>query len=502
MFMGKKAKKWQMPSAYTILFFLIILVAILTWIIPAGEYATTKAGNIVAGTYKARASSPQGIWDVFLAPINGMVGTSETEGSISVSLFILVIGGFLGVVNKTRALDDGISATVKKYSGKEKALIPILMVLFAIGGSAYGMGEETIAFYPILIPVMIGVGYDSITAISIALIGTQVGCLASTVNPFATGVASQTLGISPGDGLIQRLILLVIVTVISIVYVMRYADKIKKDPSQSYVFDRRQKDLEEFSMPERSIDDKLSTRQKAVLWLFGLTFLVMIVSLIPWSSLNEHWTFFDSFTKWLTNIPFLGALIGKDLAPLGTWYFTEITTLFFMMSVVVMFVFRMKESEFIDAFLGGMNDFLSVAIIVAVARGIQVVMNNGYITATVLHAGETGLQSLSAGVFIVLTYIFYIPMSFLIPSTSGLAAATMGIMGPLGKFSGVDGSLVITAYQAASGWVNLITPTSGVVMGALAIGHVDIIKWFKYMWKLMAILFVVVAVFLVICAII
>lgn len=167
-----------------------------------------------------------------------------------------------------------------------------------------------------------------------------------------------------------------------------------------------------------------------------------------------------------------------------------------------MFVFRMKESEFIDAFLGGMNDFLSVAIIVAVARGIQVVMNNGYITATVLHAGETGLQSLSAGVFIVLTYIFYIPMSFLIPSTSGLAAATMGIMGPLGKFSGVDGSLVITAYQAASGWVNLVTPTSGVVMGALAIGHVDILKWFKYMWKLMAILFVVVAVFLVICAII
>jgi Predicted membrane protein len=126
---------------------------------------------------------------------------------------------------------------------------------------------------------MIGVGYDSITAISIALIGTQVGCLASTVNPFATGVASQTLGISPGDGLIERLILLVIVTTISIIYVMRYADKIKKDPSQSYVFDRRQKDLEEFSMPERDIDEKLSTRQKAVLWLFGLTFLVMIVSL-------------------------------------------------------------------------------------------------------------------------------------------------------------------------------------------------------------------------------
>ncbi|WP_338233103.1 YfcC family protein [Companilactobacillus muriivasis] len=496
--MEKKAKKWQMPSAYTILFFLIIVVAILTWIIPAGEYATTKAGNIIAGTYKARTSSPQGIWDVFLAPINGMVGTDLTEGSISVSLFILVIGGFLGVVNKTKALDDGISSTVRKYHGKEKALIPILMILFAIGGSTYGMGEETIAFYPILIPVMISVGYDSITAISLALIGSQVGCLASTVNPFATGVASQTINISPGDGLISRFILLIIVTAISIVYVMHYAEKVKKDPSKSVVFERRQEDLEEFNMEDRSVGEKLTKKQKSVLWLFALTFVVMIASLIPWSSLNSSWTFFDSFTKWLTNIPFIGALIGKDLAPLGTWYFTEITTLFFMMSVVIMFVFRMKESDYISAFMGGMTEFISVAIIVAVARGIQVIMNNGYITATVLHAGETGLQNLSAGVFIVLTYIFYIPMSFLIPSTSGLAAATMGIMGPLGKFSGVDGSLVITAYQSASGLVNLITPTSGIVMGALAIGHVDIVKWWKYMWKLVAILFVVIAVFLVI----
>jgi Predicted membrane protein len=190
----KKANAFSIHNSI----FSIILVAVLTWIIPAGEYATTKAGNIVAGTYKARASSPQGIWDVFMAPINGMVGTDATEGSISISLFILVIGGFLGVVNKTKALDDGISAVVRKYNNKEKILIPILMTLFAIGGSTYGMGEETIAFYPILIPVMIGIGYDSITAISLALIGSQIGCLASTVNPFATGVASQTINISPG----------------------------------------------------------------------------------------------------------------------------------------------------------------------------------------------------------------------------------------------------------------------------------------------------------------
>ena len=344
--MGKKAKKFEMPSAYTILFFLIILVAVLTWIIPAGQYETTKAGNIIAGTYKARPSSPQGIWDVFLAPINGMVGTKDTTGSISISLFILVIGGFLGVINKTRAFDDGIGATVRKFKGKEKALIPILMILFAIGGSTFGMGEETIAFYPILIPVMISVGYDSITAISLALVGSQVGCLASTVNPFATGVASQTIHISPGNGLISRFILLIIVTGISIAYVMHYADKIKKDPSQSYVFERRQKDLQEFSILDRSVSEKMTKKQINVLILFGLTFVIMISSLIPWSSLNPNWTFFNDFNTWITHVPFLGALLGRDLLPLGTWYFTEITTLFFMMSVIVMFVFHRTISSF------------------------------------------------------------------------------------------------------------------------------------------------------------
>lgn len=500
--MNEKKKKFQMPSSFTILFFLIIAVAVLTWIIPAGEYATNKAGEIIAGTYHSRAANPQGLWDVFMAPIKGMVGTDTADGTISISLFILVIGGFLGVVNKTKALDDGISSTLRKYAGKEKLMIPLLMSLFAIGGSTYGMGEETIAFYPILIAVMISVGFDSLVAISIALIGSQVGVLASTVNPFATGVASQSLNLSPGDGLVPRLILFVITVTISIVYVMRYASKVKQDPSKSMVYNRRETDLAEFSLSSDDAGTEMTGRQKAVLWIFGLTFLLMVIGIVPWSSINEHWTFFDSFTKWLTGIPFLGDFLGRDMAPFGTWYFGEMTMLFLFMAVVVMFVYHMKESTFIDAFLGGMNEFLSVAIVIAVARGIQFIMSDGYITATVLHAGEQGLQHLPAGIFIVLTFFFYIPMSFLIPSTSGLAAATMGIMGPLGKFSGVAPDLIITAYQAAVGWVNVITPTSGIVMGALAIAHVDIVTWLKFTAKLMGILLVVTIGFLVICTLI
>lgn len=266
-------KTFKMPSAYTILFLIIIFVALLTWMIPAGQYSTDKAGNIIAHTYRAVAANPQGIWDVFSAPIYGMIGNDKTEGAISISLFILVLGGFLGVVNQTRALDDGIASVVEKYKGKEKILIPLLMILFALGGSTYGMAEETIAFYPLLIPVMIAVGFDSLVAVAIVLVGSQVGCLASTVNPFATGVASQTLNISPGDGILSRIVLLVIVVIISILYVYRYASKIEKHPDKSLVFAQREEDLKRFALNNRDeAGTKMTTRQKLVLWLFGITF--------------------------------------------------------------------------------------------------------------------------------------------------------------------------------------------------------------------------------------
>ncbi|MFD1471398.1 YfcC family protein [Companilactobacillus mishanensis] len=494
-------RRWRMPSAFTILFFLLIVVAILTWIIPAGQYETTKAGNVISGTYKSIASNPQGLWNIFEAPVNGMVGTKTTDGAISVSLFILVIGGFLGVTTETRMLDDGIGSIVKKYAGQEKILIPFLMTLFAIGGTTFGMGEETIAFVPILIPIIVSVGYDTITAVSISLIGSQIGCMASTVNPFATGVASETIHISPGDGIFPRLIFLVLTLIISVIFVMHYASKVKNDPSKSYVFARRQKNLEEFGNRSEKIADKLTGRQKAVLVVFILTFVVMITSLIPWTSLNKNLTFFEHLNHSITHTPFLGAFVGKSLIPLGNWYFTEITTLFIIGSILIMFIFHMREVDFISSFLTGMQDFISVAMIVAVARGVQVIMNDGNITATVLHAGEIGLHGLSSSIFIILTYIFYIPMSFLIPSSSGCAAATMGIMGPLGRFSGVSGSLVVTAFQSASGFVNLITPTSAIVMGSLAVGHISIVTWVKYIWKLLAILFVFTCVFLAVCSI-
>lgn len=489
--MSEKAKKgFKMPSSYTVLMIIIAIMAVLTWIIPAGQYDADKSGNLITGTYKTVAQNPQGIWDVLMAPIRAMLGKEPTSAAIDVAFFILMVGGFLGVVNETGALDVGIASIVKKYKGREKMLILVLMPLFALGGSTYGMGEETMAFYPLLVPVMMAVGFDSLTAVAIILLGSQIGCLASTLNPFATGIASATAGVGTGDGIVLRLIFFVVMTVLGTYFVYRYADKIQKDPSKSLVYSHREEDLKHFNVDAvASVESTLSKKQKQVLVFFVLTFVLMILSFIPWTDLNVH--VFENFNKWLIGIPVLGKIVGTSTQALGTWYFPEGAMLFMVMGIIIGFVYRMKESRFITVFINGAADLLSVALIVAVARGIQVIMNDGMITATILHWGEVGLKGLSSQVFIVLTYIFYLPMSFLIPSTSGLASATMGIMAPLGKFVNVPASLIITAYQSASGLLNLVTPTSGIVMGALALGRIDLGTWWKFVAKLVAGIFVV-----------
>lgn len=486
---SQKKKRFSMPSSYTVLFLIILVIAILTWFVPAGEYQVDEAGNILSGSYQVTEQNPQGLWDVFMAPVKGMIGTETTPGAIEVSLFIIVVGGFLGVVNRTGALDTGIAQVVKNYKGKEKLLIPILMFIFALGGTTYGMAEETMAFYPLIIPVMVAVGFDTLVAISVVLLGSGVGVLGSTVNPFATGVASQALGISPGEGILWRLIFFFAMYAIATIFVYRYAVKVQKDPSQSLVYKDYKENQKKFAVAD--IKEVMSAKQKVVMVLFGLAFFIMILGLVPWSTLNENWTFFETMNQWLMDLPIIGTVLGQQLVPLGSWYFMEITMLFFLMAVIIGLYYRIPEGEIVSTFIEGARDLLGVALVVALARGIQVVMNEGMITATILHIGEQNLSNLSPVLFSILTYVFYIPMSFLIPSTSGLAAATMGIMGPLGGFADVPEHVVITAYQAASGIINLVTPTSGVVMGALAIAGIELTTWWKFTAKLIGIIFIV-----------
>ena len=458
-------KKFKMPTAYTILFCIIIVMAVLTWVIPPGEYdykESESGKEPISGTYHNVKPNQQGIADVILSPFEGFYS------AVDIALFILMVGGFLGVVMKTGAIDAGISNVIRILNGREKWMIPILMCLFGLGGTTFGMAEETIAFYPLLLPVFIAAGYDAIAAVSVVLIGAGVGVLASTVNPFATGIAAGFAGISLGNGIAVRVIQLIILIVISIVFVMRYAERVRKDHTKSYVADMYEENKEQFSFNDKSDENlKLTGKRKVTLTIFAAVFLVMIYSVIPFEDMG------------ITAIPTLG------------WWFKELSALFFTGAVIIGLFYRLSEGELIGGFVSGAADLLGVAFIIGVSRGITVIMNSGLITDTILYWGEKSLSGVGSVLFIALSYLFYIPLSFLIPSTSGLATLSMPIMAPLADFAGVGRDLVITAFQSASGIVNLLTPTSAVVMGGLAIGKVPYDRWLKYIWKLILIILVV-----------
>ncbi len=452
--------KFKMPSAYTILFTIIIIVAVMTWFVPAGEYQM-EDGKPIPGSYHEVESNPQGIFDIIMSPVKGFYD------AVDVALFIIVIGGFLGVTMKSGAIDAGIKAVTESLQGKEKWMIPILMIIFGIGGSTYGMAEETIAFYPLIIPVFIAAGYDTVTAVSVILLGAGMGVLGSTVNPFATGIASGFAKISLGNGIFLRLLILALGEMLAIAFTMRYAKKVKSNPKNSLVYNQREENKEHFlHSGDKNEFPELTGKRKLILAIFALTFAVMIFGVIPFSDIG------------ITAVPTLG------------WWFGELTALFLVSSIILGFVGGMKEKEIVNSFVDGARDLLGVALIVAVSRGITVVMNNGNMSGTVLNYGENLLQGLGSVTFTILTYIFYIPMSFLIPSTSGLATLSMPILAPLGDFANVGRDLVVTAYQSASGIVNLVTPTSGVVMGALAIARLNYGKWVKHVWKFLVVVFV------------
>lgn len=453
-------KEFKFPSAYTILFMIIVFVAILTRIIPAGEYQKQMNEKIgkevpIAGTYHEVESRPQRLKDVILAPIHGFYDPETNEAnSIDVALFILIIGGFLGIVTKTGAIDAGITAAMKKLKGKEIWMIPILMTLFAAGGTVYGMAEETLPFYLLLIPVFIAAGFDALTAVAIILLGAGIGVLGSTINPFATVIASDAAGIPFTEGLGLRFFILVAGLIIGIVFVMRYARRVKRSPSSSVVADMKESNEQHFLKTQEGGEViEFNTRRKIILLAFGLTFIWMVFGV---------------------------AVQG--------WWMAEMSGLFFFSSIVIAVIARMNEKEMTSTFVDGARDLLGVALIIGLARGIVVIMDRGMITGTILHTTETAVRGLSEVVFINVMYGLQTVLSFFVPSSSGLAVLSMPVMAPLADFSHVARHLAVTAYQSANGLINLVSPTFAVVMGGLALGRVPYNKWLKFVWPLLLIL--------------
>jgi uncharacterized ion transporter superfamily protein YfcC len=533
-------QRFRFPTAFTVLFLVLLLVWVAAFFVPAGKYKLDSAGSPIPGTYHelpscsavaaegasaltvpspgetgtapadaqqapgAKVTPEPGVncvdtsftyrfkqlWD---APPNGLYGVEGPNGTVgpweggflygsaAIFLFVLAVGAFITVTMKTEAIQTGIGRLALRFRSSGYVLIAILMTIFAIGGTTYGMWEETLGFFVLLVPLALALHYDRIVAASIIFLGAGAGVIGSTVNPFSTGVASDAAGVSIGEGMGLRIALWIVVVALGIGYVIWYARRVNRDAAKSIVgvSDSDAADA------QKLVGDvpNLTGRQKVVLALFGLTFLTMIYGFIPW---NDLWH--EGFGK---NFP---------LPTFGDFYFPEAATLFLVMAVVIGLIARLGEEGTVSTIVAGAGDFLGAGLIIVLARGITVVMKNAYMTDTILHWMEKGVSGSSSGAFAILAFIVNIPIAFLVPSSSGHAALVMPILAPLADLAGVSKALVVTAFQSASGLVNLVTPTSAVIMGGLALSKVGYDKYLRFVWPYLLAVFIVVCAFLGISA--
>lgn len=450
-------KKFTMPTSYVIIFGVIVLIAILTWFIPDITHATLGM--------------------TLMAPIEGF------QNGVSVILFIFIIGGYLRIVNETRALEIGIGRIVKRMNGKEVLLIPVIMFIISLGGTSYGLSDEALAIYPLLISTMLACGFDSVTATATILCGIISGVSGSTINPFATSVAIDALrdvGIEPNQAIVLGMGTLVWLSsfAISCIYTVRYALKVKKNSANSVLTSaEKELALKSFGKSDaKNQEIEFTSRMRRTLMLFAFSFVVMIVALIPWADYGIH--IFEGWSSFLTGTPF------------GEWYFSELCIWFLILSFVIGYLNGFKEKQIIGLIVAGAGDLLGAALIVGLSRGVSAIMSNTGFDMYLLNAGTNALQGVPSGLFSTLSYIFYSGFTFLIVSTSGLASATIPTMGSLAKSLGFAPELMITIYIAAHHIVGVI-PTSGTVMSALNVSKIEYTSWIKFYGKLFLIISIV-----------
>lgn len=484
-------KKRGMPSSFTILLALLAIVAVITVIVSG-----VSGGAVTA----ARLS------DFCTAPILGFAD------ALPVCLFVMILGGFLGMMTETGALDNGIAVLVQKLKGNEIMLIPVLMFIFSLGGTTYGMCEETVPFYALLAATMMAAGFDPMVGAATVLLGAGCGCLGSTVNPFAVGAAVDALtgvGIQVNQTIIIGLgaVLWLVTTVMSIVFVMSYAKKVKADKGSTILSMQELKDAEEAhgkAASEVNKEVKLTGRQKGVLIAFAFTFVVMIVGFIPLADLNKGVAdFFDAGAVYDADgnavVQGWSALITG--LPIGQWYFNEASTWFFLMAILIGIIGGLSEKQIVNTFISGAADMMSVVLVIALARGISVLMANTGLDKYVLNAAANALAGLSGVIFAPMSFLVYFGLSFLIPSTSGMATVSMPIMGPLAVKLGFSPEVMVMIFSAAIGVVNLFTPTSGAIMGGLALAKIEWTTWLKFALKLIVALSVVCAIILTVACV-
>ncbi|MCR1897416.1 YfcC family protein [Irregularibacter muris] len=488
----KRKRKFQFPTAFTVLFIILIIAAILTYIVPAGVYSklqynadenafmvenhlgevttlpatqesleelnipmnigkfidgSMKKPIAIPGTYQRIQQSPQGLLPVIMSPIEGIMDT------VDIMVFVLILGGIIGLINKTGTFDAGIAALSKRTKGKEFLLVIFVSALIALGGTTFGLAEETIALYPILMPIFIASGYDAIVCIAAIYMGSSIGTMFSTVNPFSVVIASDAAGISFSEGLVFRGISLVLAMIITLMYIYRYAQRVKNNPKASLIYEEK---------------DKIETR--------------FLKNYNPENVIPFNWRRILILLIFLAAFPLMIWGVSR-----GIWWFPEMSALFLAVAIIIAFLSGFSEKEAVNTFLEGAADLIGVVLIIGVARAINIVMDNGMISDTLLYYTSSIIENMNRGIFAAVQMILFSFLGFFVPSSSGLATLSMPIMAPLADTVGVSRAVVVTAYNWGQGWMAFITPT-GLILATLEMVDVTYDKWLKFILPLMGII--------------
>ncbi len=454
---SKGIKQFKVPHVYAIIFALMVIFAVLTWIVPSGSYRRQEVNGrevTVAGTYEQSEKTyideetgdevdlRQGVFDVLQAPTRGI------QEAIEVVAFILIVGGSFQVITKTGAITSGMGRVVRRFKNKDILIIPIAMVLFALGGTSFGMAEETLPFFAIFMPIMMAMGFDSMTAFMVVFVGARTGYIASTINPFNVLIAQGILGIQGNPQLWLRMIAWVVLTAVAITWVVLYARRVKKNPESSITFEDDIAKKVEFAADESALDAEFAGRQKGVLAVF-----IAGMCLIIWGLVTQG------------------------------WYMNEISAVFLAMGLLAGVIAGFSQDVIAQEFVAGIADFAFSAIVVGLARGILVIASDGMIIDTILNALATGLGGIPAVLFTTLLYAVENLLAILVPSSSGLAALTAPIFGPLTELMGLNPEAAVWALSMGSATMSLICPTSAILVAGLGVCKIKLGQWWKTVWK-------------------
>lgn len=454
---SKGIKQFKVPHVYAIIFALMVIFAVLTWIVPSGSYLRQEVNGrevTVAGTYEQSEKTyideetgdevdlRQGVFDVLQAPTRGI------QEAIEVVAFILIVGGSFQVITKTGAITSGMGRVVRRFKNKDILIIPIAMVLFALGGTSFGMAEETLPFFAIFMPIMMAMGFDSMTAFMVVFVGARTGYIASTINPFNVLIAQGILGIQGNPQLWLRMIAWVVLTAVAITWVVLYARRVKKNPESSITFEDDIAKKVEFAADESALDAEFTGRQKGVLAVF-----IAGMCLIIWGLVTQG------------------------------WYMNEISAVFLAMGLLAGVIAGFSQDVIAQEFVAGIADFAFSAIVVGLARGILVIASDGMIIDTILNALATGLGGIPAVLFTTLLYAVENLLAILVPSSSGLAALTAPIFGPLTELMGLNPEAAVWALSMGSATMSLICPTSAILVAGLGVCKIKLGQWWKTVWK-------------------